>query len=253
MATVSRKQARSAPSFPLAARTNRARFGLPLPGTVIEIASLTRPNRILPRGELGEVCFRGPQVMAGYWKQPGETDAVIKDGLLRTGDFGYLDQDGYLFIVDRVKEMIISGGFNVYPRMVEEALRLHPAVAHAFVCGLPDHHRGERVKAYVKPAASATLTAVELRVFLKDTLALFEMPSEIEFVQEIPVELLHRPSRKDLLSQQFGIEAFMPRMIRRIRALLQVDRHPWLRVGGAPTLTTKLKPLLPEIHDRARA
>jgi long-chain acyl-CoA synthetase len=191
--------------------------------------------------------------MAGYWKQPGETDAVIKDGLLRTGDFGYLDQDGYLFIVDRVKEMIISGGFNVYPRMVEEALRLHPAVAHAFVCGLPDHHRGERVKAYVKPAASATLTAVELRVFLKDKLALFEMPSEIEFVQEIPVELLHRPSRKDLLSQQFGIEAFMPRMIRRIRALLQVDRHPWLRVGGAPTLTTKLKPLLPEIHDRARA
>jgi long-chain acyl-CoA synthetase len=204
---------------PLGGRHKPRSVGLPLPGTVIEVTSLTHPNRILPAGQLGEICVRGPQVMAGYWRQPEETKAVLKDGLLRTGDFGYIDEDGYLFIVDRVKEMIISGGFNVYPRIVEEALRLHPAVAHAFVCGLPDHHRGERVKAYVKPAAGARLTAVELRAFLRNTLAPFEIPSEIEFLQEIPLELLHRPTRKDLLRQKFAIEAFMPRMIRRIRAL----------------------------------
>jgi long-chain acyl-CoA synthetase len=211
---------------PLGGRHKPRSVGLPLPGTVIEIASLTHPNRMLPCGELGEICVRGPQVMAGYWNQPEETEAVIKDGLLRTGDFGYIDEDGYLFIVDRVKEMIISGGFNVYPRIVEEALRLHPAVAHAFVCGLPDHHRGERVKAYVKATAGARLTAVELRVFLKDKLAPFEIPSEIEFLQEIPVAFLHRPPRRDILSQKFGTEASIPRMIRRILALLQSGRIP---------------------------
>jgi long-chain acyl-CoA synthetase len=191
--------------------------------------------------------------MTGYWKQPEETEAVLNDGLLRTGDFGYIDEDGYLFIVDRVKEMIISGGFNVYPRIVEETLRLHPAVAHAFVCGLPDHHRGERVKAYVKPAAGATLTPAELRAFLKGKLAPFEIPSEIEFLQEIPVDFLHRPARKDLLSQKFGMEALIPRIARRLRTLLQSGRRPWLRVGRPPRVSTKLKPLLPEIHDRARA
>jgi long-chain acyl-CoA synthetase len=227
--------------------------GLPLPGTVIEIASLAHPNRILPRGELGEICVRGPQVMAGYWKRPEETEAVIKNGLLRTGDFGYIDEDGYLFIVDRVKEMIISGGFNVYPRIVEETLRLHPAVAHAFVCGLPDRHRGERVKAYVKLREGSELTAAQLRAFLKDKLAPFEIPSEIEFLQEIPADLLHRPARKDLLSQKFGIEALMPRIARRLHTLLQSGQRHWLRVGRPPRLTTKLKPLVPKIHDRARA
>jgi long-chain acyl-CoA synthetase len=238
---------------PLGNQHKSGSVGLPLPATVIEIASLTHRHRILPRGELGEICVRGPQVMAGYWKQPEETEAVLNDGLLRTGDFGYIDEDGYLFIVDRVKEMIISGGFNVYPRIVEETLRLHPGVAHAFVCGLPDHHRGERVKAYVKPAAGARLTPVELRAFLKGKLAPFEIPSEIEFLEEIPVDLLHRPARKDLLSQKFGIEALMPKIARRLRTLLWSGQRPWLRVGSPPTLTTKLKPLLPEIHDRAGA
>jgi long-chain acyl-CoA synthetase len=235
---------------PLGGRHKPRSVGLPLPGTVIEIASLSHPNRILPYGELGEICVRGPQVMAGYWKQPEETEAVLEERLLRTGDFGYLDEDGYLFIVDRVKEMIISGGFNVYPGIVEEALKLHPAVAHAFVCGLPDHHRGERVKAYVKPIAGARLTAVELRAFLKSKLAPFEIPSEIEFVEEIPAEFLHRPTRKDLLNQKFGSEALIPKIVRRLRGFWQSGWCLWPRVGAA---APKLKPLLSEIHDRARA
>ena len=123
---------------------------------VIEIVSLADSKRILKPGELGEICIRGPQVMAGYWKQPKETTAVLHRGRLHTGDFGYLDRDGYLFIVDRLKEIIISGGFNVYPRMVEEALTLHPAVAQAVVYGVPDQHRGERVKGPASAQNSST-------------------------------------------------------------------------------------------------
>jgi long-chain acyl-CoA synthetase len=220
--------------------------GLPLPGTIIEIVSLADSKRILKAGELGEICIRGPQVMAGYWKQPKETAAVLHRGRLHTGDFGYLDCDGYLFIVDRIKEMIISGGFNVYPRTVEEALTLHPAVAQAVVYGVPDQHRGERVKAYVKLLPSVRISAPELRAFLRDKLAPFEMPSEIEFLDEIPAELLHRQPRKDLLSQKFGIEALLPKIVRRLRGF-------WPSGGRRGAAAPKLKPLFPEIHDRARA
>lgn len=197
--------------------------GLPLPGTVIEIRSLTHPSRVLPPGELGEICVRGPQVMAGYWKQPGETATVLRDGLLRTGDFGCLDTEGYLFIVDRIKEMIISGGFNVYPRMVEETIRLHPAIVEAIICGLPDHRRGERVKAYVRLHRDFKLTAAELRAFLKDKLAPFEMPNEIEILQEFPRELLRRPPRKELLVRKFAKKrrAVLWNPLRRLSDLLR--------------------------------
>jgi long-chain acyl-CoA synthetase len=222
--------------------------GLPLPGTVVEIASLTHPSRIVRCGELGEICVRGPQVMAGYWKQPQETEAVIKNGLLRTGDFGYIDEDGYLFIVDRIKEMIISGGFNIYPRRVEEIIRLHPAIVQTVVCGLADHHRGERVKAYVKLREGSELTAAEVRAFLKDKLAPFEVPSEIEFLVEFPPELLQRPPRRRLLVQKFGKKrlATFWNAVRRVRDLF------W---GWRPTLrpSRALKPLVPKIHDRPRA
>jgi hypothetical protein len=109
------------------------------------------------------------------------------------------------------------------------------------------------VKAYVKLREGFELTAAELRAFLKDKLAPFEMPSEMEFLQEIQADLLYRPARKDILSQKFGIEALMPRIVRRLRTLLQSGQRPWLRVGRPSKLTTKLKPVLPEIHDRARA
>jgi long-chain acyl-CoA synthetase len=221
--------------------------GLPVPGTIIEILSLANRPRVLPCGELGEVCVRGPQVMAGYWKQPEATQAVLSGGRLHTGDFGFVDEDGFVFIVDRIKEMIISGGYNVYPRRVEEALRLHPAVAQTAVCAVPDYHRGEILKAYVNLRDGSTLSAAELRAFLKDKLAPFEMPSEIEFSQEIPVELLHRPSRKDILAHKFskGRRGLVLEVVGRVRDLL--------RRGGGTQPLPRLEPFFPKFHDRRGA
>ena len=122
-------------------------------------------------GESGEICVTGPQVMAGFWNRPEETLDALRGGRLRTGDIGYLDPNGYLYIIDRIKDLIITGGFNVYPRVVEEAIYQHPAVAEVAVCGVPDRHRGEVVKAFVKLAEDVTLTGTELRGFLKDKLA----------------------------------------------------------------------------------
>ena len=124
--------------------------GLPLPGTLVEIVSLDEPERRLPLGQRGEICITGPQLMAGYAERAEETAETLRGGRLHTGDVGYIDRDGYVYVVDRIKDLILNGGFNVYPRMVEEAILLHPAVAEASVCGIPDRHRGEVVKAYVR-------------------------------------------------------------------------------------------------------
>jgi len=221
--------------------------GLPVPGTIIEILSVANRARLLPCGELGEVCVLGPQVMAGYWKQPEATEEVLSGGRLHTGDFGFVDEDGFVFIVDRIKEMIISGGYNVYPRTVEEALRLHPAVAQTAVCAVPDYQRGETLKAYVSLRDGSTLSAAELRAFLKDKLAAFEMPSQIEFAQEIPEELLHKPSRKDVLAQRFskGRRGLVLEVVGRVRDLLQP--------GSGTQPLPGLEPFFPEFHDRRGA
>ena len=176
--------------------------GLPLPGTLVEIVSTEDPERVLPLGETGEICVTGPQVMAGFWNRPVETREALRGGRLRTGDLGYLDRDGYLHIVDRIKDLIITGGFNVYPRMVEEAIYLHPAVAEVAVCGVPDRHRGEVVKAFVKLAEDVTLTGTELRGFLKDKLAPFEVPRKVEFRDEIPKTLVGKPLRRQLVEEE---------------------------------------------------
>lgn len=176
--------------------------GLPLPGTLVEIVSMDNPERVLPLGETGEICVTGPQVMAGFWNRPEETREVLHAGRLRTGDVGYLDEDGYLYIVDRIKDLVITGGFNVYPRMVEEAIYLHPAVAEVAVCGVPDRHRGEVVKAFVKLAEGYTLTGAELRAFLKDKLAPFQLPRKVEFRQEIPKTLVGKPLRRQLVEEE---------------------------------------------------
>ena len=181
--------------------------GLPIPGTVIEIVSLDDPTQVMPLGEPGEVCITGPQVMAGYWKQDEETEAVLCDGRLRTGDVGYLDKDGYLHLFDRIKDLIITGGYNVYPRMVEEALYLHPAVEEAAVCGIPDSHHGEIVKAYVKLRGGQKLTTVALRTFLKDKLAPFELPRRIQFRDDIPKTALGKPLRRELVAEEVRKQA----------------------------------------------
>ncbi|MFQ6018719.1 MAG: long-chain fatty acid--CoA ligase [Kiloniellaceae bacterium] len=177
--------------------------GLPLPGTMIEVVALDDPERVLPPGAQGEICVKGPQVMAGYWNREAETRDVLKEGRLRTGDIGYMDEDGYVYLIDRIKDLVISGGFNVYPRMVEEAIYLHPAVAEVAVCGVPDPHRGEVVKAFVKlRGRDVRLTGAELRAFLKDKLAPFEIPRKVEFRDEIPKTLVGKPLRRVLIDEE---------------------------------------------------
>jgi long-chain acyl-CoA synthetase len=176
--------------------------GVPLPGTIIEILSLDDPSQVMARGERGEVAIRGPQVMQGYWKNPEATKTVLSDGRLRTGDVGYLDEDGYLFIVDRIKDIIIASGYKIYPRNVEEAIYTHPKVAECIVLGLKDPYRGETVKAYVAPLPGQTLDEDELRAFLKDKLSPIEMPKLIEFRQSLPKTLIGKPSKKALLDEE---------------------------------------------------
>ncbi len=186
---------------PLRGRNKPGSVGLPLPATIIEIASLDDPDALVPLGERGEVCVSGPQVMLGYANRAQETVDAFLGGRLHTGDIGYLDADGYLHIVDRIKEIILTGGFNVYPRMVEEAIYLHPAVAEAAVCGVPDTHRGETVKGFVKLRDGQSVTAPELRSFLKDKLAPFEIPRKIEIRADLPKTLIGKISKKDLIAE----------------------------------------------------
>ena len=177
-------------------------IGLPLPGTLVEITAIDDPDRRLPIGQRGEICISGPQVMAGYEGRPEETAEALRGGRLHTGDVGYIDQDGYVYLIDRIKDLILSAGFNVYPRMVEEAILLHPAIAEASVCGVPDRHRGETIKAYVRLREGAELSAAELRQFLRDKLAPFEQPRAIEFRAELPLTWLGKPSRRELVAEE---------------------------------------------------
>ncbi|MGI9449678.1 MAG: long-chain-fatty-acid--CoA ligase [Geminicoccaceae bacterium] len=176
--------------------------GLPLAGTLIEITALDDPDRRLPIGQRGEICITGPQVMQGYAQREAETAEALHGGRLHTGDVGFIDTDGYVYLIDRIKDLILCGGFNVYPRMVEEAIELHDAVEEVTVCGIPDAHRGEIVKAYVKLWAGKTLTSGRLRAFLKDKLAPFEQPRQIEFRDELPRTLIGKPSRHALIVEE---------------------------------------------------
>jgi long-chain acyl-CoA synthetase len=177
-------------------------IGLPIPGTTVKIASLKDPGKLVPQGEHGEICVAGPQVMAGYRNSPEANDAAFIGGHLHTGDVGYMDVDGYVYLIDRIKDLIITGGFNVYPRMVEEAIYLHPAVEEVVVCGVPDEHRGEIIKAYVKLRDGTEMKASQLREFLKDKLASFEIPRRVEFRDEIPKTLIGKPSRRALIEEE---------------------------------------------------
>lgn len=183
-------------------------IGLPLPRTMIEIVSLEDKTTVLPMGQRGEVCILGPQVMKGYWNNIEETKNVLVDTprgpRLHTGDVGYVDEDGYIYIVDRIKDMILCGGYNVYPRNVEEAIYLHPAVAECVVAGLPDAYRGQTVKAYLALKPAQTLTRDELMEFLKDKLSPIEMPKLVEFRDALPKTMVGKLSRKALLDEELA-------------------------------------------------
>jgi long-chain acyl-CoA synthetase len=177
-------------------------IGLPLPGTEIVIVDREEPLKLLPRGEAGEICIKGPQVMVGYWNRPEATAEALAGGMLHTGDVGYLDEDGYTFIIDRKKDLILVSGFNVYPRHVEEAVYQHPAVAECTVIGIPDDYRGETPKAFVKLKDGQTVTAEELTAFLRERLGKAEVPSEVEFRAELPKTMIGKLSKKELVAEE---------------------------------------------------
>jgi long-chain acyl-CoA synthetase len=177
-------------------------IGLPLPGTVIEIISLEEPRVVLPQGAQGEVAISGPQVMLGYWNRPDETATVLKDGKLLTGDVGYIDQDGYVFLVDRIKDIIIAGGFNIYPRHVEDAIYRHPDVLECIVVGVPDPYRGQSVKAYVVRREGVTLDEAGLLAFLGDKLSRIEMPRQVVFRTSLPKTQIGKLSKKMLMEEE---------------------------------------------------
>ncbi|MFG1464361.1 long-chain fatty acid--CoA ligase [Xanthobacter sp. DSM 24535] len=176
--------------------------GTVLPGTTIEIRDLADPKRLMPVGERGEVCARGPQVMAGYWNRPEETANAFVDGAFRTGDVGYFDADGYLFLVDRIKDLILCGGYNVYPRVIEEALYLHPAVGECVVIAVADAYRGQSPKAFVTLRAGMEATPEELLAFLATQVSKIEMPKAVEIRDSLPKTLVGKLSKKELVEEE---------------------------------------------------
>ena len=184
---------------PLVGENRAGSIGLPLPGVEAEIRALDDPGRALPPGERGELCVRGPNVMRGYWEEPEETARVLlPDGFLRTGDVGIMAPDGYVTLVDRIKDIILCSGFNVYPRAIEEALYTHPDVVAATVLGMPDPYRGESPAAFVQPRPGAALTAEELHAFLAERLSPIERPRLIELREELPRTAVGKLSRTEL-------------------------------------------------------
>ena len=176
--------------------------GVAFPDTVIEIRDLDDPSRLLPAGERGEVTARGPQVMKGYWNRTDDSADVFIDGALRTGDVGYLDDDGYLFLVDRIKDVILAGGYNIYPRVIEEVLYEHPAVAEAVVIGVDDPYRGQAPKAFVTLRAGHTATVEELCDFAAQRLNKLERPKALEIRDSLPKTLIGKLSKKELVAEE---------------------------------------------------
>ena len=177
-------------------------IGVPLPGIEMDVVATDDPRRILAPGETGELRIRGPNVTAGYWNRPGENKTAFADGWFLTGDIGWMSEDGVFTIVDRKKDMIISGGFNVYPRTIEDAIHEHPNVREAAVIGVPDPYRGQAAKAYiVLRDDTATMTIETLREFLNDKLGRHELPTALEIRQELPHTPVGKLAKRELLAE----------------------------------------------------
>ena len=175
--------------------------GLPWPDTEAAIFK-TGTTEPLGLGEVGEIAVKGPQVMKGYWNRPEETAATLKDGWLLTGDLGYMDEDGYFYVVDRKKDMIIASGYNVYPREIEEVLYEHPGVAECVVAGVPDPYRGETVKAYIVKKEGTHLTEEELNEHCRKSLAAYKAPKLYEFRNELPKTAVGKILRRSLIDEE---------------------------------------------------
>jgi len=190
-------------NIPAYRQTPPGTIGLPMPGVELGIVALDDPSRVLGPGAVGEIRVRGPNVTHGYWRCPDETAAAFADGYLLTGDVGWMDENGFFFIVDRKKDMIISGGYNVYPQMIEQAIYEHPGVAEVLVIGVPDTYRGEAAKAFVtlRPGAQA-FTLEELNGFLGDKIGRHEWPAHLEFRESLPRTAVGKLSKLELKQEE---------------------------------------------------
>jgi long-chain acyl-CoA synthetase len=178
-------------------------IGVPLPRVEMSIAAIDDPHRELQPGEVGEIRIRGPNVTQGYWQRPMETATAFADGWFLTGDIGSMDENGFFYIVDRKKDMIISGGYNVYPQIIEQAIYEHPSVEEVIVIGVPDAYRGEAAKAFVKLKPGApTFTLEELTAFLFDKVGRHEMPAHLEFRDALPRTAVGKLSKVELRQEE---------------------------------------------------
>jgi long-chain acyl-CoA synthetase len=183
---------------PFGGKTKVGSIGLPISDTQIKIVDADNGKKEMKPGEPGELIIKGPQVTAGYYKKPEETKAALKDGWLFTGDIGTMDSEGYFYIVDRKKDMIIAGGYNIYPRDIDEILYQHPKVAEGCAIGVPDPYRGETVKVFVVLKEGQTATAEEIIAFCKQKLAAYKVPKLVEFVPSLPKSAVGKILRKEL-------------------------------------------------------
>ena len=177
-------------------------IGLPVPGTLISIRAIDNPTKEMPLGEDGEICIAGPQVMPGYWKKPKETKDTFTGKFFRTGDVGHMDKNGYVFIVDRLKDMINASGFKIYPRRIEEAIYEHEAVEEVTVIGVEDDYRGEAPAAYIKLRKGYSASKDEILDFLVPKISKIEMPRDIEFRDELPKTMIGKLSKKELREER---------------------------------------------------
>ena len=177
-------------------------IGIPVPQTIISIRAIDESTKELDIGEDGEICIAGPQVMTGYWDKPEETKDTFVGKYFRTGDVGHMDDEGFTFIIDRLKDMINASGFKIYPRRIEEAIYEHPCVEEVTVVGIPDEYRGEAPKAYIKLKQGKAVTEDEIFEFLKPKISKLEMPSQIEFRDELPKTMVGKLSKKELRQEE---------------------------------------------------
>ena len=191
---------------PVEGATKAGSIGQPLPGTIVSLRDLADPSKEVAPGEKGEICVKGPQVMKGYWKRPDETANQFVGDYLRTGDVATMDADGFIYIVDRIKDLIICSGYNVYPRNIEEAIHTHPAVEEVTVIGIKDAYRGEAPKAFIKLKSGETATETDILKHLESRLSKIEMPKEIEFRAELPKTMIGKLSKKELKAEEAARE-----------------------------------------------
>jgi long-chain acyl-CoA synthetase len=186
----------------LACRTGA--IGVPIMENDVRLVDIENGVEDVKPGEPGEILIKGPSIMQGYWNNPEETKNQLTDGWLHTGDVGQTDEDGYIYIVDRKKDMIIAGGFNIYPREVDEVLYQHPKIVEAVTVGVPDAYRGETVKAFIVLRPGETCTDKEISEFCRTKLAAYKVPKQIEFRESIPKSAVGKILRKILRDEEIA-------------------------------------------------